>query len=160
MTLFANRISSRFLSVLAAHKLLLCFVIGAAVFGQPGGCSRRPDLAGVYFLPSNSSDSQWSTDSILKLREDGTAMVEGITFHTAAGSKMYSEVATRGKGKWWAEGNNVIYEGTIETASTLEDKDHQGREPMRLVFTIASNGDLLLLSKDTDSDSVRYIRER
>jgi hypothetical protein len=87
-------------------------------------------------------------------------MVEGITFHTVAGSKMYSEVATRGKGKWWAEGNNVIYEGTIETASTLEDKDHQGREPMRLVFTIASNGDLLLLSKDTDLDSVRYIRER
>jgi hypothetical protein len=56
--------------VLAAHKLLLGFVIGAAVFGQPGGCSRRPDLAGVYFLPSNSSDSQWSTDSILKFRED------------------------------------------------------------------------------------------
>ncbi len=160
MTLLANRIPSRFLSVLAAHKLLLGFVIGAVVFGQPGGCSRRPDLAGVYFLPSNSSDSQWSTDSILKLREDGTAMLEGITFHAAAGSKMYSEVATRGEGKWWAEGNDVVYEGAIETASTLEDKDHQGSEPMRLVFRIASNGDLLLLSEQTESECMRYLRDQ
>ena len=160
MTLFANRIPSRFLSVLPAHKLLLGFVIGAAVCGQPSGCSRRPDLAGVYFLPSNSSDSQWSTDSIIKLREDGTAMLEGITFHAAAGSKMYSKVATRGQGKWWTEGNNIIYEGAVETASTLEDKGHQGSEPMRLVFRIASNRDLLLLSEQTESDCMRYVRNR
>ncbi len=160
MTLFANRIPSRLWPVLAARRLLLGFVIGVVIVGQPSGCSRRPDLAGVYFQPSSSSDSQWSTESLLKLREDGTAMVEGITFHSLGGSKLSSKVAMSGRGKWWVEGNAVIYEGAIETASTLGDKDHQGSEPMRLVFMIASNGDLLLSSRETDSDSVRYVKER
>ena len=98
-------------------------------------------------------------ESVLELRDDGSAVVQGVTFHSPGGSKLSSEVAMIGEGKWWTEGKNVIYQGAIETTSTLGGIDHQGSEPMRLVFTIASNGDLLLLSRDTGSDSVRYVKE-
>jgi len=156
----ASLMRGRFMLGLAVCKRLIGVVASAAIVGQLSGCSKRPDFAGVYFLPSNSSDSQWSTDSLLKLREDGTATVEGINFHLLGASETHSRMATRGEGKWRVERNKIIYEGEIETASTFGDSDYEGSEPMRLVFTIASNGDLLLSAEDMTSDSVRYIKER
>ena len=99
-------------------------------------------------------------ESVLELRDDGSAVVQGITFHSPDGSELSSEVVMSGEGKWWVEENKVIYEGAIETDLTLGDMDHQGSEPMRIVFTMGSNGDLLLLSRDAESDSVRYVKER
>lgn len=153
-------VRGRFMPRFTTYGSAIGAVICAAIFGFLSGCSKHPDLAGVYFLPSNYSDSQWSTDSLLELREDGTATVEGITFHFSGASQMYSEVATRGKGTWWVEADKVVFEGEIATASTFGEKDHQGSEPMRLVFRIAGNGDLFLSDEDMASDSVRFIKEK
>lgn len=145
----------------ASRNTLLGFItVSTVALGPLSGCSRHPDLVGIYSLPSSLSDGQWSMESVLELRDDGSAVVQGITFHSPDGSELSSEVVMSGEGKWWVEENKVIYEGAIETDLTLGDMDHQGSEPMRIVFTMGSNGDLLLLSRDAESDSVRYVKER
>jgi hypothetical protein len=79
--------------------------------------------------------------------------------YPAQWSKRDVKVETLSEGKWWLEGDSLIYQGTVTTASTLEGEKRHGREPIRLTFTRVNEGDLLLATEDMHADAVRYIRD-
>ena len=135
-------------------------LVGALAVCQSSGCSRGPDLVGVYFLPASDPDNKWAIESLIELRNDGTAVMQGLSMHPAQWSKNDVKVETRSQGKWWLEGESLIYQGTVTTVSTLEGEKHHGLEPIRLSFTVANDGDLLLSSQDMSLDAIRYVKER
>jgi hypothetical protein len=145
--------------VRAHSRLVFGVLVGVLAAGQSSGCSRGPDLAGIYFLPASDPDNKWAIESLIELRNDGSAMMQGLSMYPAQWSKRDVKVETLSEGKWWLEGDSLIYQGTVTTASTLEGEKRHGREPIRLTFTRVNEGDLLLATEDMHADAVRYIRD-
>jgi len=144
---------------LAVGRLLMGILIGILAVGQLSGCSRRPEFAGIYALANNDPDGNWLSESLIHLSEDGTAVMQDVSLHPSSHSKIDVKLETRSQGKWWVEGERLIYLGIVTTASTLGGEKHHGSESVRLVFLISSDGDLLLVSEDMSADDVRYVKE-
>ncbi len=144
----------------AYARLVPGILAGIFAVCQSSGCSRGPDLAGVYFLPASDPENKWAIESLIELRNDGTAVMQGLSMHPAQWSTNDVKVETQSQGKWWLENESLVYLGTVTTESTLEGEKHHGREPIRLTFKISNDGDLLLVSEDMSADEVRYVKER
>lgn len=143
----------------AAGRWAFGILVGLLAAAHPSGCSRGPDLAGIYFLPTDERQTTWSIESLIELRDDGTAVMQTLSLHPSEQSRRDTKIETQSEGTWKLVGETVVYEGTLTTSSTLDGEKHRGNESIRLVFTLSSDGDLMLSPVDMDSDAIRYTKE-
>jgi hypothetical protein len=114
------------------------------------GCSRKPDISGLY----RTDSAEWD------FRSDGTAFYKEVESQNVVGEMLTTEVSATGK--WKHSGNRIVFTGTKIISANFESTDNPPKTfPAISTFSVEGNGDLVLIPSESDTRKAeRYSKQK